>query len=91
MIYAPKTWLNPTTNTDRRMEKPPGFGFIQCSATYALYGRDVVVVPEQLGSFRQGDLVSFQVKLEAGATKNRKNHMFLLEKLWFQIFKDSFL
>eukprot|EP00928_Gymnodinium_smaydae_P046979 TRINITY_DN31323_c0_g1_i1.p1 TRINITY_DN31323_c0_g1~~TRINITY_DN31323_c0_g1_i1.p1 ORF type:complete len:479 (-),score=61.92 TRINITY_DN31323_c0_g1_i1:49-1485(-) len=40
-----------------------GFGFIQCSETYAEYGKDLWVHSAQVGNFAVGDSVSFSVIL----------------------------
>lgn len=50
----------------KNISRGKGFGFIACADTWKLYGRDVVVLPEKLGKFREGDGVVFQVKVEAG-------------------------
>ena len=47
-----------------------------------MYGRDVVVLPEKLGKFREGDGVVFQVKVEAGATKRRDQVLMAVPNCW---------
>merc|ERR1711879_178467 len=44
------------------------FGFIQCSETYAIYGKDCWVHSQQIGNLESGDVVSFTLILnKAGA------------------------
>lgn len=52
-----------------------GFGFISCSETHSLYGRDVFLPKAELGEFWMGDTVLFQVELDAKGGMPKAKHL----------------
>ncbi|CAJ1428008.1 unnamed protein product [Effrenium voratum] len=58
----PEVYTGIIKNTSR----VKGVGFISCQATWQLFGRDVVVFPEQLKNCAVGEVVRFRAQLEEG-------------------------